>query len=72
MESSSSPANDDEARTITITMPDSESAQIVLRTAYNEIASKMVFNTNPEFYIKYANEIKKSMEKGVFNSLNLI
>lgn len=59
-----SPANDIGARTITITMPDSESAHFVLRTAYNEIAGRMASNRNPDFYINYARMIKKSMEKG--------
>lgn len=58
------PSNDLGARTITITMPDAESAHLVLRLAYNEIAGKMASNKNPDLFINYARMIKKLMEKG--------
>lgn len=58
------PANEFAARTITITMPDSESAYIVLRVAFNEVAGKMASTNNPNCYINYATAIKASMDKG--------
>lgn len=58
------PTNDVGARSITILLPDSESALMVLRLAYNEMAGKMASNKNPDLFINYARMIKKSMEKG--------
>lgn len=56
---------DKEARTISITMPNSESAYLVLRCAYNEIAAKMFdSNKDGEIYIKYLNAVQKSMAIG--------
>lgn len=63
---------DKEARTVIITMPDSESTLLVLRCAYNEIAGKMLdSDKNQELYVKYADAIQKLMSIGKLNLFNL-
>lgn len=67
-ESPSSMPLDDISRTVTLTMPDSESMLFILRQAYNDIVGKMAATkNNPDIYINHARRIKKLMETGKFH-----
>lgn len=59
---------DQQSVTVTLTMPNRESMQHVLHSAYNEIAGLMAKDrsTNPSAYLKYARKIEQFIGEYIF------